>query len=61
MNNYHNLREVKEVIGELSLTILDREEITGQTDHISRRALDQLRKYRILIESIMEASDEKPG
>lgn len=57
MNNVHNLKEVKEVIADLSLVILDRE-VTGETDTICRRALEQLRRYRNLIEAITEVSDE---
>lgn len=54
----HNLKEVKEVIADLSLVILDRE-VTGETDIICRRALEQLRRYRSLIEAITaEGSDE---
>ena len=60
MNNVHNLREVKEVIMDLSLAILDRES-NGQNDDISRRALEQLRRYKNLIEAITEVSDENPG
>lgn len=55
----HSLKEVKEVIADLSLVILDRE-VTGETDTICRRALEQLRRYRSLIEAITaEGSDDK--
>lgn len=54
----HSLKEVKEVIADLSLVILD-QEVTGKTDTICRRVLEQLRRYRNLIEAITaEGSDE---
>lgn len=61
--NFHNRGELVEVIGDLSRAILDGK-TSICTDKVCRRALEQLRKYRNLLDAIYKANgvnDEDAG